>query len=316
MGEQIDKDLPIATTLLSDLKTHTESVRKSVLSLTHKLKNEDLSTSKGLSFLEVKYHLLLSYLIDLNFLMLKKCSGHTIKDDAVINRLVENRTVLERMRPMEHKLKYQVDKLIRTAVAGALPENDPLRFKADPSNLAAQANGDDDSEEGETEDRDADKESKSESKAGVYVPPKLASVPYEGDESTEQKQIRMAEKAKRQALSSSLIQDLWEEHMDTPAEVHEATSNGGRMKQARAAKARKEFEETYFTRLQVTRKDKHAARSRNTMGNLASEITNFGNFAAIDGQSGPKSKSKSTASKRKAGGVKKKGSKTTLNKGR
>lgn len=34
--------------------------------------------------------------------------------------------VLEKMRPLDHKLKYQIDKLLRTAVTGSLGESGPL----------------------------------------------------------------------------------------------------------------------------------------------------------------------------------------------
>lgn len=39
------------------------------------------------------------------------------------------------MRPVDQKLKYQIDKLMRAAVTGSLSENDPLRFKPNPQNL-------------------------------------------------------------------------------------------------------------------------------------------------------------------------------------
>lgn len=51
------------------------------------------------------------------------------------DRLVEIRTILERMRPVEHKLKYQIEKLLKLATTGKLADNDPLQFKANPDNL-------------------------------------------------------------------------------------------------------------------------------------------------------------------------------------
>ena len=39
------------------------------------------------------------------------------------------------MRPIEHKLKYQIDKLVKTAVEGQTDANDPLKFKPNPQNL-------------------------------------------------------------------------------------------------------------------------------------------------------------------------------------
>lgn len=39
------------------------------------------------------------------------------------------------MRPVEHKLKYQIEKLLKISVSGKFDENDPLQFKANPNNL-------------------------------------------------------------------------------------------------------------------------------------------------------------------------------------
>lgn len=50
-------------------------------------------------------------------------------------RLVEIRTLLERMRPVEHKLRYQIDKLLKIATTGKFETTDPLQFKANPNNL-------------------------------------------------------------------------------------------------------------------------------------------------------------------------------------
>lgn len=51
------------------------------------------------------------------------------------DRLVEIRTVLERIRPIDHKLKYQIDKLVKAAVTGTADANDPSQFRANPDNF-------------------------------------------------------------------------------------------------------------------------------------------------------------------------------------
>lgn len=47
---------------------------------------------------------------------------------------MEIRTVMEKIRPIDSKLKYQIDKLVRTATSGIV-EADPLRHRANPDNL-------------------------------------------------------------------------------------------------------------------------------------------------------------------------------------
>jgi hypothetical protein len=43
---------------------------------------------QGLSFLEMKYHMLLSYLINLTYVVLRKCSGKMIEGDPAIGMLL------------------------------------------------------------------------------------------------------------------------------------------------------------------------------------------------------------------------------------
>merc|ERR1711902_446184 len=65
-----------------------------------------------------------------------------------IERIVENRTVLEKMRPIEKKLKYQIDKYIKVAESGGrIRPEDPIHFKPNPAALAADDESDDESDQ-------------------------------------------------------------------------------------------------------------------------------------------------------------------------
>ena len=48
---------------------------------------------QGISFLEVKYEMLLSYLVNLTYILLQKSNGESIAGDKAVERLVEIRTV-------------------------------------------------------------------------------------------------------------------------------------------------------------------------------------------------------------------------------
>ena len=48
---------------------------------------------QGISFLEVKYQLLLSYLVNLTYVMLRKSHGQNVEGEESVERLVEIRTV-------------------------------------------------------------------------------------------------------------------------------------------------------------------------------------------------------------------------------
>lgn len=74
---------------------------------------------EGISLLDAKNDLLLSYLQNLAFLVVIRLR-HDLSDDTirgeVIKKLVEVRVYLERgIRPLEGKLKYQIDKVLRAA---------------------------------------------------------------------------------------------------------------------------------------------------------------------------------------------------------
>lgn len=171
------RDLPQAFRLLGEMNANVAQVNQLVDNMLARVKNGEISTDKGLSFLEMKYHMLLSYLINLTYVVLRKCSGERIEGDPSIDRLVEIRTVLEKIRPIDHKLKYQIDKLVKTAVTGASNSGDPSNFKANPEALIGKFEASDldaDSEDGE----EAETIKTQTKKSGVYVPPKLAAVHY------------------------------------------------------------------------------------------------------------------------------------------
>ena len=89
---------------------------------------------------EIVYHCfwlltLCSYLMNVTCVMMRKTEGRKLSGNPSIEHLVEIRTVLERMRPIDQKLHYQVDKLVKTAATGTIAENDPLRYKPNPGNL-------------------------------------------------------------------------------------------------------------------------------------------------------------------------------------
>lgn len=134
--------------LLGEMSHNVKQVTDIVESMLERVKNGELTTEYGLSFLEVRYHMLLTYLINLTYIVLRKCSGKhffstkiktlnhftwfkgkKIERDPSIDRLIEIRTVLEKIRPIDSKLRYQIDKLVKTAMTGTSSSKDPINFK-------------------------------------------------------------------------------------------------------------------------------------------------------------------------------------------
>ena len=79
-------DLPVAVSICNDIKSIATAVDQMVRNIINRVKNKELPMDKGMSFLDVKNHMLLKYLINLNCLMLKKVSGESIKDSSCIGK--------------------------------------------------------------------------------------------------------------------------------------------------------------------------------------------------------------------------------------
>lgn len=278
----VHPDISQALILLGEMNVSAQNVASLVDNMIQRVRRGEMSTDQGLSFLEMKYNMLLSYLINLSFIVLRKCSGEKIEGDPCIDRLIEIRTVLEKIRPIDHKLKYQIDKLVKTAVTGT-NDDDPASFRANPDDLIGKGDADSDS--------DGSDAPKVEKKSAVYVPPKLSAVHY--DEGADRNK-KTDERNKRKALSSAIMQDLREEYLDTPVEV----SQSSRAQQiiSRQQKEREEYEENYLTRLPITKSDKHKRRQLSTLGTLGDELTSFGGRA---GAKRKRSKSKAKNFKKK-----------------
>ncbi|XP_029159585.1 neuroguidin isoform X2 [Nylanderia fulva] len=300
IDEMEQRDLPQAFRLLGEMNANVLQVNQLVDNMLVRVKNGEISTDKGLSFLEMKYHMLLSYLINLTYVVLRKCSGERIEGDPSIDRLIEIRTVLEKIRPIDHKLKYQIDKLVKTAVTGTVNSEDPSNFRANPDALVGKLDSEDsDSESQEEEEADGFKATTQQSrKSNVYVPPKLAAVHYDGDETMTEKIRKASERARRRAVSNTVLRELKEEYLDAPVE----DSQGLGEKRAilvREHKRKIEYEENYMTRLPVTKQEKHRRRQITTMGTLGDEITTFGEPSAKKRKAQRKGKAKKSFKKKR-----------------
>ena len=75
-----------------------------------------------------------------------KVEGKSVKDHPVIFKLAHIKTLLEKLKPLDAKLQYQIDKLLRTAAIastnGAAKFEDNMKYKPNPKNLDASDNDD------------------------------------------------------------------------------------------------------------------------------------------------------------------------------
>ncbi|CAG8468606.1 1852_t:CDS:2 [Ambispora gerdemannii] len=211
------------------------------------------------------------YITNLTFLIHLKLDGKSIANNPAISNLIESRVVLEKIKPIEHKLKYQIDKLVRTATItnddndnqeiesknsrGAM--TDPLAFKPNPGNLISK----DDEDEGNDEIRGLS----TDESAGVYKAPRLAPVHFDEDQGKDTRREKEQSRLKVRASKSRLMRDILAEYDDHPEEidatggVNEGIGLAEKGLDVRLAE-RTRYEEENFVRLVVSKKEMRKMR--------------------------------------------------------
>jgi U3 small nucleolar ribonucleoprotein protein LCP5 len=289
------------STLLENLKTCLTSAASS-LPATRKEAASDVSIEPpqdGISLLDTKSEILLSYLHNLVFLIifqLRNASSKQNSEDSedgsdatiqeeTIKKLVELRVFLDRgVRPLEGRLKYQVDKVVKAAEDAERTER-PSSRKSKKARKVKQGSDEESDEDASGSDEDSDEEDMDEmayrpnvsafSKAkpeenkyqakaaaqepsdGIYRPPKImpTSLP-----TTERR-----ERADRRPQRSNVIDEFVNAEMSSAPMAEPSIGStiiaGGRQTKSKKDQAheadRTRYEETNFVRLpKETKKDK------------------------------------------------------------
>ncbi|KAJ2807659.1 hypothetical protein H4R20_001202 [Coemansia guatemalensis] len=278
---------------LDAMRTQADQVRQLVDKLRQRVEDGELTTGSGLSFLETKHHTMLSYISELAYIAVLKLYGQQLEGHPVVQRLIEDRLVLEKMRPLEQRLRYQIDKLLRNAVVSADNSSaasakaqrlsvadtsaklaatmlrddamaDPSAFRPNPGSL-------------EVDVREEDARA---IESGIYRAPKQTPVHYEEDTTQTAKREREEQRMAERASRSRLVRDLMVEYDDRP-EMSTASGNpsvgitDARMERLAEEKAR--YEEENFTRLAVGRKERKGMRKR--LAGLEDEFAHLNDFA-------------------------------------
>jgi len=293
------KQLEEFQNLIEEVHSKSSEAKAIIDSLNKKVGNADFETKDGLSFLELKNHVMLDYMANLTYVMLRKCSGKSINGEKAIERICEDRTVLEKMKPTEKKLRYQIDKALKIAESGQMSSNDPLNFRP---NLSALKNEGSDDDDADSDDESGDEAATSKTnKVGKYVPPKNVPAFDAGDKETLERNEE--EQNKKRSLSKSIMEDLRRQHSDMPDEEHSNVHDTMRAQQIAKMKERIQYEEDNFMRLPLTKKDKHKRNQMTTDGRLGDELTYFGESSFND--KGPKKRKSGSGGKSKGAARKK-----------
>ncbi|KAL3944323.1 MAG: hypothetical protein SGBAC_001616 [Bacillariaceae sp.] len=281
------------STTAASLEETSRKVDASLLpSIEKAISSKTFAKEDMLDFFNVKNSLVASYMIDLTLYIRNKNSGKV--DEKNIRRLTEMKIVLDKMRGLDKKLRYQIEKLLNAATPASTfaaagdnnfgPE-DPLQFRANPESLENEVEGiSDDLNDGEDleqsggedgDDDDADLQAarrtlslskdkkqhrEDESESGLYQAPRLAAVPYTHD--VEGKHKEKERRAKRRLRATELAQTLRAEYGDAPEQedMHGGSDYGKQRAAARRLAEREAekvgAEEAGMVRLITSKKDK------------------------------------------------------------
>ena len=285
--EDIAEDTPCFLELLDNIKTEIDKVREFVSRFHSTLSDDGIleSQTDGISLLSLKSFLLLDYNINLSKVILHKVQGKSLSllHDDVIDQLIRERVVLEKIKPLEMKTKYQIDKLVTLATTGSVSSSHPLSYKPNPSHLMPREGL---SVGGEGEE------------TGMYRPPRISAVPgIVGTVGEMREEGR--DRDRRKALQSSLIRELREEVRDTPQEIS-AREYSRSEKVAEKRMERERYEEDNFMRLTVSKKQKRQEKS------VRSEMDSIMDFGRTEFSEDGQLKMRGGRGKRKTSGRAKK----------
>ncbi|XP_018468374.2 uncharacterized protein LOC108840055 isoform X1 [Raphanus sativus] len=275
----IKREAPQLGSVLREMKEGLDVVRSKVEALTAKVKADSFPTADGMSYLEAKHLLLLSYSQCLVYYLLRKAKGFSIHGHPLVRSLVEIRMFLEKIRPIDKKLQYQIQKLTTAGVSVALSEGKEAQQSEDVSNYKPKP------------DLLADKMGQEdESRDGVYRPPKFA--PMSMDDKTSKQERDAARKEKhflRQATENTYMKDVLDELEDRPEEIRDYY--GPESKEQRKFMAQYErqqkVEEELFVRAPRTKEDKKREKrlkSRSGLHGLTESFDDEFKFLNEDGE--------------------------------
>ncbi|XP_058221219.1 uncharacterized protein LOC131331346 [Rhododendron vialii] len=269
-NQRLIQEAPQLGALLKEMKDGLDAVRSKVQAITAKVKANHYPTADGISYLEAKHLLLLNYCQSIVYYLLRKAKGLSIEGHPVVQSLVEIRLFLEKVRPIDKKLQYQIQKLTRVSSSvvdkGGLSEKeedatatqkeeDLLKHRPNPDMLVNIA-----PEDG----------------VHLYRPPKFAPTSMEEEKISKQERnaLRKERRDARQASQSGYVKELMDDLEGRPEEVREVVGNESREVTRYMAKMdeRARQEEELFTRAPLTKveklKMKHVKKSGNGLDGL------------------------------------------------
>ncbi|KAF7493446.1 Neuroguidin [Sarcoptes scabiei] len=285
-----DKDLETKINdLLREFNENLVHCVISVKNLSNRFRNNELDIKSGVKLLDLKNEIFLSYLIDIVDVMKKKMLS--VDFSSTVERLVEQRVVLEKVKSIEDKFRYQMDLLTKSSSSNNFNAKNPMDLKPNLLLSLNETSIDDDlndknisaTEKANLDNQIDEKKKKPSmkddaSKNQKYVPPRLAQLKYEDDQ---ERKSRELQRMKRRAINSSLINELRRELDDGPEEEHDLLLNK-KSGVEKFLKRKTAYEESNFIRLSLNRKQKSEVKRYSTVNTIGNDITRFEDISVLE----------------------------------
>ncbi|KAI3942454.1 hypothetical protein MKW98_013106 [Papaver atlanticum] len=295
-NERTSKEAPQLCALLKEMKEGLDLVRNKVQALTLKVKENQFPTTHGLSYLDAKNFLLMSYCQCVVYYLLRKAKGLSIEGYPVVRSLVEIRLFLEKIRTIDKKQEYQIKKYI-TGTANTEEKEVANNEQANTSNKS-----EDLLRYRPNPDMFKSKLPNSEGDDVVYRPPKF--VPTAMEEENISKSENLAQRRDRQILrqanQSPYVREMLNAAEGKPEEIREVVGAESReaIQYREKMNKRARQEEEIFTRVPLTKAEKkqgkHLKKSRNGLAGLSEDLYDVRSLPLNgDGEEGPSSFSNS-----------------------
>lgn len=257
--------------LISELRTALGEIRGRLGPLIKEVREGELATADGISYLEAKHTLLVHYAAAIMFYLLLKAEGHPVRDHPVVTRLVEIRAYIEKIRPIDKRLQYQIDKLVAAAQKAKSAqdteepdlqkgqETDAAKFGPRPEVLVASM-------------KDSKNQEDFTEVGGVYKAPRInpVSMDLEENEKRNKRERRREQFGARRAATSTFMQELAAELEGAPEEVRGGDPLGmdtaAAKRERRRLSAREAVEEELMIRVPLTKEERKRLRAQKRAG--------------------------------------------------
>jgi len=295
VSEAAEKVAELASALLERVKlVQSQSTPSS---------EDQLANEPGLAFLATKLELLLSYCINITFICLIKVEGGSIEGHPIVGQLLLIQGVFERVRPLDAKMKHQLNKLIQLVAKDSQPSdgsnsvNSDVHLRPRLANLVPVGEQQPRGELGTVDDDegiDDYGENNGSENSKVYQPPKLTAVPFDDERgsssnTTEAREARRMERMRSRINASETLQNVRSEVLGTPEEVAGGTSGVASLGKDALARVRREdaerqeWEEEHMMRRQVTKKERTSRKRLLAQANRLETIADVGDLSGVWG---------------------------------